>query len=872
MPDAALPASRAMPASPALYLGVALVAGALIALQIGIMRVFSVGSWAHFGSFVLSLAMLGFGLASAVMCVATGWFSRHWRSAAAFSLLLIGPLITLSHLAAQRIPFNAIFLISDSAQRWKLAGNFFLYLLPFLAGAFFIGIVFLKAERVFGRVYFADLTGSGVCGLATMLAAFVFPPTDILLFPILIWTLGGILWFVAVGQRSGIVATLAAAAISIAAYLVLPNLLGLSKLAVSDYKGIAYVQKFPDAARVYTASSPFGQVDVYTSSYLHFAPGLSDNAAFNLADFPKDAYLGLYVDGEGPSAVIKTLTGGQADYYRFLPMFYPYVLKAKPKTFVVQFGGGLSTNVALYGGGAVTVAESNPAVLDAFRSDPGLRRFTGDILSRPGLGVIPYDGRIFLKSTSERYDVIDLSLADSAGLSNPGGFAVVEKFAYTREAMAAYMRALADGGILSVTLWNKEEPPKSILKLYATIAEAARTLGGAKRDQSFFVASSYLSTTTVLYKRGGFTTEDIERLRAHTKAMSFDEIYAPGNVLDADKDIGGVLSDLKAQFEARDVPDELAKATDAAPTADKPDAPEGEAQALPPVKVARAAWSALLGGRWPALANNYVFDVRALTNDRPYFAAYVRPADLPGSLDHLEILQDEWGYLLLWATFALACTSALLLIAIPVCFGWRAIFSHTPGKLRVLLYFAGIGLGYMTAEVGFVPKFMLALSNPSVSTAVLITGMLVFSGIGSLVSERIMPVAGRVMPVIFIAIFALLAGYGLVLDTILDAIGALPYWQRLALCLALIFPPAFLMGFPMPVAMSTLSRLGKDSLFVWAWGVNGCFSVIATSLVPIVGSTFGLSYVLFVGGVAYLLALPAYYGVAAPVRAPLASH
>ena len=55
-----------------LYLSVGLVAGAVIALQICIMRIFSVGSWAHFGSLVVSLAMLGFGLTSAVMCVAQG--------------------------------------------------------------------------------------------------------------------------------------------------------------------------------------------------------------------------------------------------------------------------------------------------------------------------------------------------------------------------------------------------------------------------------------------------------------------------------------------------------------------------------------------------------------------------------------------------------------------------------------------------------------------------------------------------------------------------------------------------------------------------------------------------------------------------------
>ena len=60
-----------------LYLGVGLVAGAVIALQICIMRIFSVGSWAHFGSLVVSLAMLAFGLVSAVMCIGKGFFARH---------------------------------------------------------------------------------------------------------------------------------------------------------------------------------------------------------------------------------------------------------------------------------------------------------------------------------------------------------------------------------------------------------------------------------------------------------------------------------------------------------------------------------------------------------------------------------------------------------------------------------------------------------------------------------------------------------------------------------------------------------------------------------------------------------------------------
>src|SRR3974390_3348443 len=106
--------------------------------------------------------------------------------------------------------------------------------------------------------------------------------------------------------------------------------------------------------------------------------------------------------------------------------------------------------------------------------------------------------------------------------------------------MTSYMRALKDGGVLSVTLWNKEEPPKSVLKLYTTMAAAARDAEPGDIADRFFVVSSYLSTATVLYKRGGFSADEIEKMRAHTRAMSFDEIYFPGMEYD-DAQTAGVL-------------------------------------------------------------------------------------------------------------------------------------------------------------------------------------------------------------------------------------------------------------------------------------------------------------------------------------------
>lgn len=855
-----------------LYAAVGCVAGAVIALQISIMRIFSVGSWAHFGSLVVSLAMLGFGLTSAVMCLARPWFERHWYAIIAVSLGVFAPLVVGSNLLAQTLPFNPIFLVSDPVQKWRLLANFALYLLPFLAGSLFLGMVFLRAQRVFGRVYFADLLGSGLCGLLTLGTLFIFHPDNLVLVPVILAGIGGVLWFAGLGSRTGALIIAAIAVVSGMAHLFIPSLINSTKLAVSDYKGVSYARKFPDSKRVYENISPFGYMEVYSSSYLHFAPGLSDNASLNLAEMPANTYLGLYVDGDGPIGVMRDLPIEHVAYFKYLPMIYPYLIKSQPKTFIVQFGGGISTSVALHSDAqSVTVGESNPAFLKAFREDPGLKAFTGDILHHPKVKVINYDGRLFLATTKERYDVIDLSLADSAGLSNPGGFAIVEKYAYTQEAMQHYMRALSDGGVLAVTLWNKEEPPKSVLKLYATMAAAARANGDKDIAQKFFVASSYLSTVTVLYQRDGFTPEQLAILRKHTAAMSFDEIYSPGFPVDITTS-EHVFQDFHHSIFSDGTDTQIQAPTGTEPALD--DLIDGdntsgsattEQNIVPATTLGRLAWQSLIHDDWRDFSKRYLFDVRPLTNNRPYFAAYVHPRDLPNITDRLDLFQDEWGYLLLWATLAIACGAGLILIAIPVIFGWRVIFQHYPGKRQTILYFACLGFGYITVEVGLIAHFIEALSNATVSASVLITGMLVFSGIGSFVSERYLPRARQLMPRIFVLIGVLLIGYGFLMSPILDAIGHMDYTWRLISCFALIAPPAFLMGFPMAIGMGILTNLHKHHMFLWAWGVNGCFSVIGAALVPIIATAFGLTAVLISAGAAYLLAISAFYGLLKPL-------
>ena len=623
----------------------------MIALQIDVMRVFSVGSWAHFGSLVVSLAMLGFGLASATMTVAKDWFARRWRGAATFSLALFGPLAVGANLYVQHLGFNAIFLVSDPAQKWKLLQIFLAELTPFLAGAFFLGCVFLRSNRTFGRVYFADLAGAGLCGLVVLLAMYVFTPANLIVAPLALWFAACLAWTFGPGGRLMFVPFVAAGVVAFAGHFVAPQMFGLKTLAVNDYKGVAYARKFPDAKKVYESASPFGFLEAYSSSYLHFAPGLSDNAGFTLPTMPVNAYLGLYIDGDGPIGIMRDLTDKETAYFHFLPMVYPYVIKSAPKTFIVQFGGGISTEVALHSGAKdVTVAEGNRAVLEAFHDDV-IRNFTGDILSK--VRVIGYEGRHFLAQTTERFDVIDLSLADLVGLSNPGGFAIVEKFSYTKEAMETYMRALAPGGVLSVTLWNKEEPPKSVLKLMRRWPRRrARSIPRIWRIPSSSPRPT--SRRRPCFIRMASLSPDKMRSCAPTRARcrSTRSIRLASSTIRRRQTAARWLC--RADFRRRgwrppaaepsEVADANASGRSRTPTRLLRQADDG----VLPATVMGGSPGTRVAGEWPQIADRYVFNTRALTNDAPYFAAYVKTAYLPRVLDRLELLQDEWGYLLIW--------------------------------------------------------------------------------------------------------------------------------------------------------------------------------------------------------------------------------
>jgi hypothetical protein len=207
----------------------------------------------------------------------------------------------------------------------------------------------------------------------------------------------------------------------------------------------------------------------------------------------------------------------------------------------------------------------------------------------------------------------------------------------------------------------------------------------------------------------------------------------------------------------------------------------------------------------------------------------------------------EWGYLILLAVIAQALVASIGLLLIPFVFTPRMRIPLPLNRARVAGYFVCLGLGYLFIEVTLIQKFTLFVSHPVVSATTVISSMLIFSGLGSLLLKNIE------LSIITVGI-ALMAGAQLVgLPLVFDALLDFSDPARVALSVVLIAPLAFLMGAPFPRGLEMV-RSQAPPLGSWAWGVNGFASVVAPPVATLLAISFGFKIVMIIAVLLYLLA------------------
>lgn len=806
----------------------------LIAFELFVINTFSVGNWANFGSLVISTALLGFGVSGTILTFITERVKRNADNWLYSSSLLFVITMVLSHIIGQHVPFNPIFIGSQQKQLLWIAIYYINYGVPFFFGSLFIGAAFIALDTKIHKLYFWNMFGSGIGGFFLIILMFLLSPSA-LLFPILL--LGLLAGLIAGAETdpekgqtrfsAGKIGAFAAVAI-----ITLGLALFFGDIRVSEYKPINYVRKYPDATEVHHSYSPTGEMHVYASSYFHFAPGLSDNAVFVMEELPTQPFWGLYIDGSGPIGIMGKVEADHGIYMDYVPMAAPYTILDKPKNLLVNLGGGINAQVARYKGAKeIVVYEENPEIVSLMRDDPVISRFTGNLLKDKRIDVRVGEARSHCATHPNMYDLVEISLIDSIGLSDSGGYAIDENYTYTTGAVNEYMNSLKKDGLLSITVWNRLNPPRNVLKLLSTVVTALRRQGVEDPGKRIYVFDLFLSTATIIVKNSDFTRKEIEALNEFCESRSFDIIYHPG-IQRRPFQLDEILRVYRDHFDNNTSVEENVKFT--------------------PGDVYHLVLLELLYGDVQDLYDHYIFDIRPMRDSRPYYSGYLKLSEIGMYLDQIQDVSEEWSFLLNLGILVQALFFGFLIILIPIIGKWKESFRKQRGTLGVIIYYSCLGLGYMLVEIFLIQRLLFLLSNPIFSTSIVITSMLIISGIGNLVSSRISKRRVVRVRIAAIGIFASMLFYFFFLGPIMGVFREAVMPIRILIAIGLIAPGAFFLGMPFPNGLSALTE-HRNRLIPWAWGMNGGLSVAGAALAQVVSVSYGFPVVLLIVMFLYII-------------------
>ena len=791
-----------------LYACVLLVSAATLLFEIALTRIFAVTQGYHFAFLAISLALLGFGASGTALAIVPALASRDIRPLMAGAGLLFAVTSTGGLYLTNVLPFDAYTLLWEPSQLAYLALYYLALAVPFFFVGSIVGASLAKHPAHAGVLYGTNLVGAGIGCLLSVV------------FPLFVGAAGSVV-------VAGVIALMGAAAMAgrelrrptwlvpgilaigaVAAAVVL----GVTDLKLSPYKAVSQALRHEGASKAWSRWNAFSLVEVIRSDSIHAAPGLSFAYQGELP--PQTA---LAVDGDNLSPMSAVSPEG-ADFTEYLPTSLVYRLADRPAALVIEPGGGLDVLTALHNGAeSVTAVISNPLVVEAVGE-----RFAdhaAGILGRPGVTVVDEGARSYLHRTDEPFDVIQVSLADSFRPVLAGAYGVSENYLYTLEAFESYYSRLAPDGFLSVTRWA-QTPPSEGVRVVSVAVEALEGLGVEPVEHMAVIRS--LQTITLIVKRSPLDDADIDAVRGFAERLQYDLVHHPG-------------------IEASDV----------------------NRFSVHPTPAYHDTVKAILDpGAREALYDGYGHDISTVSDDRPFYYHLFRWSQTVEILRRLGRTFQPFGgagFLIVLGSLVVAVAAAGAFILLPLLF--RRDVSNgggsqagAIGRLWPFVYFAGLGLGFLWVEIPLLQRFILYLDQPAYAFATVLFGVLVWSGVGSLMSDRLR--VSMAVAVSVVAALSVLYAYGL--PPVFDATLGLPLAGRLALSVALLAPLGVAMGVPFPRAVRVLGEQAP-ALVPWAWAVNGSTSVVSAILATILALSFGFTWVILGGAAAYLLAALAAY-------------
>jgi hypothetical protein len=568
---------------------------------------------------------------------------------------------------------------------------------------------------------------------------------------------------------------------------------------ISPYKPLSIALKFPNAELLKTYHSPYSRVDIFSSPAVRSAPGLSFRYT---GDLPRQ--LGVSIDAGDIHAITRELDQGPLQFIDYLPSSIAYLFSGNEEVLVIDPAGGLAVLIARrHGSKKVYSVESNPLVMKAVQEQAeGLGTTIYRDMAWSGLG------RAWLASQKNTYDVIDLS---SMGTMPGWAFGFAEDYRFTVEAFQEYLAHLKTDGFLSLNLFIVP-PPRAELRLLAIIASALES-HGVKDVSKHIAAIRSWGTLTVLVKRSELANSDIEKIKKFSQDMRFDLVYYPGiKEIESNRFVKMTGNEYFMAFQQLINPRERQQ-----------------------------------------FIREYLFDIRPVYDENPFFHYFLRIKNLS---DIYRVMGEKWqffieeGYLLPILLIQMVVVSMVLIILPIFRLTRRPAAAAGSGLVLTLIYFSALGMGFMFVEISLIQKMILPLEHPPYAMSTVSLGILIGSGAGSLLSER---VPWMKHPRVILVLCGIIMLSSLLLPEIVKSVTtlALPIKSMLVVIISSII--GVLMGVPFPLGLSFLETFDQR-LIPWAWAVNGCFSVLAPVSAIMIAVTTGFSTVLLLGAIMYLCA------------------
>lgn len=805
-----------------LLLAVALISASVLGFEVALTRVFAVLLRYHLAFLAVSIAVCGLGL---------GGYVAHWlrrRGPLPLSLIanLFGVTIALAIVAMLRGIFAYI------PQFYWLSA--IVVLVPFTLAGVWLAEAFARYPQWSGRIYAWDLVGAALTAVAIVGMLQLVSAIDACLI------LAGLAAASGIVSREWAAGAIWKSLLSALMPLALFALLVVNFTSPRWLKPTSYAERMqlidvPPVPPVMDSENQSLADKGYTQPlFTELAlPGNKSRIvdtrwnAFARTDVVKDPALAesfyLYTNGNVPTNMMqwsgKSLQpiGKFRGYFKLNDWAFGNapIGAGKPaagswnapspqrrgKVMSIGPGGGLDALLSLWHGcESFEGAEINPSIV-GLMNEPKYVTFNGGLYQRPDVHVVTAEGRAYVREAvahTKQFDLLFSALTKTATAGQ--GMALLESFIYTTDAFNDYLNALSKDGQLTILL----DQPILLDRFFTTAITVLRQRNPGMTVEAAcqhiaLVANPEMGPYRfgIVVQKSPFTLAQTYQLDASARTLGLDPLWIPRQ---SQKDVYGMIGTGQLKL------DEFIAGT----------------------------------------AKESLIDISPCPDDRPFV--------LDTSIVTLPIFKQ---------LAVLSLAQALGLFAFSWFVGRRRVageaereqqFAFSQNDGAMVLYFLGLGVGFMLVEIPMMQKLILPLGYPTLALTVILFSILLGGGIGSWASQRFEGKSLRLWAVGCAAGVALVTLVSLaLLDSVRDALLTMDLSMRCAAAALLLMPLGFLLGSPFPSGMRFFaSRHPRHVPLIW--GLNGIASVVGSLLAAMGAKNLGFSAMLGIGAAIYLCA------------------